>query len=246
MKKSIVPILALTVWGIFGMASCQNVFTTSLAKPFARDPASLVPKVTAKNAANVAAQVENDPDASLEVLEDLSSLVANSSGTKQTELVVLALNVSSSASGVGGALLQKVDPIADLLKDGDFNDDATQDELFAVIDSALSSMDNLSDSASTLEDILNTPGVTVDSIKDTATADEMAMAAIVLLSNSASSGGGVSTYVDTLGTNKTNGTLTASEQLAIDLAEAAAAKYQADGGTGPLADVLDALNLTGA
>ena len=240
------PLLASLVIGL-AFLSCQNVFTASLAKPFARDPSSLVPKVTAGNAAKVADQVKADPDASLEVLTDLSTLVLNATGTKKTELAVLALDVSASASGVGGSLMQTLSQKenTDLLKDGNFDDPETKTKLYAAIDNALAGMNNLGDSASALEDILTTPGVSVDTIKETASAEQMAMAAIVLLSNNASSGGGVSTYVDTLGSTA-DADLSASEKLAKDLAAAAAAKYEAEGGSGPLADVLKSLNLTGA
>jgi hypothetical protein len=241
-----VSYLAAACAAVVSLSSCQNFFTTSLGEVFARDPEDLVPKVTASNAEEVAETVKSDPDASLAVLESLSELVSKASTTeKKAELATLALEVSANASGVSGAFLDTFADKTDLLKDGDFENEDTKAELFSVIDDALSGLDNLDDSAENLETIL-TSGVSVDTVKETASADQMAMAAIVLLSNNATSTGtgSVSDYVDELG-DKDVAERSESETLAIDLAEAAKAKYAAEGGTGPLADILNALNLTG-
>ncbi len=239
---------AAALCAAFALASCQDFFTTSLAEPLARDPADLIPTVTAGNAAELAAQVSNDPDASLVVLDGLETAIASASAAEVPALVALALEVTSNASGVGGALLESAGPIADLLMNGDFSDTSTQTDLFAIIDDSIAGLDNLGGSADTLTSIitdLTDGGSTLADITATASADDLAMAAVVLLANEASSSSysGVEDYVDYLGSSPS---LSASEQLAADLAEAAAAKYAAEGGTGPLADLLSSLNLTGA
>lgn len=223
--------------------SCQDFFTTSLASSLARNPADLVPNVTASNAAALAAQVASDPAASLIVLDGLAAVIAAASDEQQPALVALALGVASNASGVGGALLQSTGSLADLLMNGDFEDESVQEDLFAIVDSAIAGLGTLSDTAATLVSILTGTSASIDDIAATASADDLAMAAVVLLAASAADAGGVADYVDYLGTSPA---LNATEQLAADLAEAAAAKYAAEGGTGPLADLLAALNLTGA
>jgi hypothetical protein len=234
-----------TLFAVLAFSSCQQFFTTSLAKVLARDPADLVPAVTTGNAQELADSVKSDPDASLAVLDGLTSLIAETTDAEeQKTLVVLALEVSTNASGVSGAMLENAGSMATLLTNGDI--EANKDDLFAIIDDTLAGLDNLSESSTSLLNIFTDTSLSVAAVAETASAEEMAMAAIVLLSDSAStSGGGVSAYVDQLGATPT-ANLTEKEQLAMDLAEAAAVKYAEEGGTGPLADILAALNLTGA
>lgn len=245
MKKRVFPVVAVFISAAFLSMSCQQFFTTSVAATLARDPASLVPAVSSTNAAELAAAVSDDPDASLVVLSGLEDLIAAAPAEEQAELAALALDVASNASGVGGALLTTVDSLAGILTGGDLSDPETLDGLFTTIDEAIAGLGNLGDTSTSLVAILSGTTATIDDIAETATAEELAMAAIVLLSaNAQNDAGGVAGYVGGLDPNSSS--LSASEQLAVDLAAAAAAKYDAEGGTGPLASILSSLNLTGA
>ena len=173
------------------LASCQQFFTTSLAKPLARDPASLIPAVTASNAKALADTVADDPAGSLVVLKGLADVVASAPPAEQPALAALALDVAANASGVGSALLESTGEIADLVTGGNLSDPATQDKLFDAIDNAIGGLANLGDSAETLTTILTGTSATIGQIAENATADELAMAAIVLLAaNAKDSGGG--------------------------------------------------------
>lgn len=218
------------------ITSCQQFFTTSLAAPLARDPSDFLPAVTADNAADLAAEVEGDPDAALVVLDGLEELIADADADEQAELIALALDVASSASGVGDSLLANAGDILSLVQDETLD----SAELFTIVDDAIGGLDNLAESAATLAALLG-GGTTIEDIADESNAEDLAMAAIVLLSAEASTApGGVEGYLDSF---DPSGTLTAEEQLAVDLATAAADLYAAEGGTGPLGDILDALGL---
>jgi hypothetical protein len=233
--KRILSAFGAACLGLF-FFSCQQFFTTSLAAPLARDPADYLPAVTAENAADLAAEVEGDPDAALVVLEGLEDLIADADLSEQADLLALALDVASSASGVGDALLANAGDILSLVQDETLD----ADELFAIVDDAIGSLDNLEESAAVLAALLS-GGTTIDDIAAESNPEDLAMAAIVLLSSEAAAApGGVEGYLDTF---DPNGALTAEEQLAVDLATAAADLYAAEGGTGPLADILDALGL---
>ncbi|MFA6508743.1 MAG: hypothetical protein WCT14_21775 [Treponemataceae bacterium] len=241
MNKRFLLFFPVAISAVFILASCQQFFTTSVAAPLARDPASLVPAVTSANAATLADEVANDPDASLAVLSGLEDLIAAAPASEQAALAALALDVASNASGVGGALLESADSIAGILTSGDFSDST---ELFAAVNTAIAGLDNLSESASSLVSIFGSTSATVDEIAANSTADELAMAAIVLLAANASTHtGGVSGYVADLdGTG--SGTISPSEQANADLAAALAQAAIDSGASGTLASILGMFNLT--
>ncbi len=224
--------------------SCQQFFTTSLGEAFARDSEDLVPEVSADNAADLADATQGDSDASLALLDDLEDLIADADPDEKADLTAVALDVASSASGLENTILQEGDELVDLLQDGDLDDPAVQEQIYDLVEDALAGLDNLSDASQTLVSILNAPGAaSIDEIAAASSADDLAMAAILLLSSNASDDpDGVSGYIDSF--EAESGTLSESEALAVALAEAAAAKYAAEGGEGPLADLLSTLNLT--
>jgi len=67
------------------------------------------------------------------------------------------------------------------------------------------------------------------------------MAAVTILAAQAQASGNVTTYINSFPASPTAGT---PEALAAALATSAKTKYAAEGGTGSLADILSALNLT--
>lgn len=238
------PKLAALLPAIVVLASCQQFFTTSLGEAFARDPKDLVPKVTANNAADLADSTRGDSDASLALLDDLEDVIADADPEDKAELTAVALDVASSASGLENAILQDGDELVDLLQDADLDDPAVQEQIYGIVEDSLAGLDNLSAASASLVSILTAPGAaSVDDLAAASSAEDLAMAAIMLLSaNAADDPSGVSGYIDSF--DPDSGALSESESLAVTLAEAAAAKYAAEGGEGPLADLLSILNLT--
>lgn len=225
-------------------ASCQKIFTTSLGEMFARDPADLIPKVTSSNAAELAEKAKGDPDSSMEVLNGLVGVIASAPAEKKADLVALALGVSSSASGIENTILKEGDSLMNILKNDDLTNPAVKDQVYGIVSDALGGLSNLDESSTTLVKVLSAPGApTIDQIAASSSAEDLAKAAVLLLSaNAAKASGGASGYIENFSPSST--TLTPSESLAVDLAQAAATKYKAEGGTGPLADLLGTLNLT--
>jgi len=235
-------IIAALVSIVLSVVSCQQFFTTSLGDAFARDSKDLVPKVSANNAADLAAETDGDAAASLELLDGLTDLIADADAEDKADLVAVALDVSSSASGVESAVLEESDELLDILQNGDLDDPAVQEDVYDLIDDALAGLDNLSESADAIVDIFSDPHVSIQDVAAASSAEDLAMAAVMLLASEASQAtAGVSSYIDDF---DAEGELTPTEALAVALAEAAAEKYEEEGGEGPLADLLDTLNLT--
>jgi hypothetical protein len=206
-------VLALTL-------SCSDFFTTSLASWAQRDPSKLIPPVNAGNVGDLILLTESSPDQSLALLERIAGAnAANPSPELQTAAVTAATN----ASGIGTAILQHAGDITGI--------DATNVESIAV--DAINSLSNAVEAGAVLESILPDPadpewGVFVAA----ASAEDLAMAAVVILAGRAKGSGDPAAYIS--GFTSTPG------DIATELAEAALAKPDH---SGLLADILSGLKL---
>jgi len=95
---------ALLVLGT-ALSGCQQLFTTSLAKPLARDKIALPDTLTANQAADLAQQAKdnNDPTLAAAVVDTLVDQVTDPS--VQTELAAAAASAAITASGTSAAVL---------------------------------------------------------------------------------------------------------------------------------------------
>jgi hypothetical protein len=222
----------LLIFLLAAAISCSQFFSTSLAPWAARDPASLIPPVTTGNVGELITMSENDPDMSLEVLKRIKDAAKNADPDKASDLQAAALKAAANASGIGSALLQQAGNISELMN----NAGNPQD----LIVNTLNSMNNLNSAGDNLVEILPAPGTPeFDAFVAKASADDLAIAAAVLLAAEAKSAVNSEDYI-----NSFDGTGTGPQvELAIELAKAADAK-----GTelsGALKDILDGLNLIG-
>jgi hypothetical protein len=214
--------------------ACSDFFSSSLAPWAARDPSRLVPPVTVGNVRELILRAENNPDLSLEVLKGILDAVVTSAGSDRAALQAAALQAAANASGLGVNLLNQAGDL-DV-----FTDPAMTKEL---VKAGINSSDNLVESGSVLAAALPNPDddAAYAAFVAAAVADDLAMAAMVLLASEAKQTGDSSAYIDSF--NTTGSPLNQSEKLALKLAESAAQKYDAEGGTGPLKDILDELHL---
>ncbi len=213
--------------------SCRQFFSTSLASWAARDSSALVPDITTDNIDELLALSASDPEMALAVLEGIEDALVGASAAVQAELQAAALVAASSASGVGPAILENAGSVLDTLSGGD---DAV---IINTVSDAIGGLDQLADTSAALLAILPDPTTepaAFAAFVAEASAEDLAMAAVVLLAAEAQAAADVGTYIDSY--TPVPGT------LAVELAEAAAAAYAAEGGTGPLADILASLNLT--
>jgi hypothetical protein len=201
--------------------SCSDVFTTSLAGWARRDPSSLIPSVTTGNVKELIELTENSPDQSLALLKGIRDAGAN------PELQAAALRTAANASGLGAAILRQADDINTI-------DDTNAKGI--VVD-ALNGLSNLAEAGTVLEDILPDPSNTAawDAFVDASSAEDLAMAAMVLLAGKAKEENDPEGYIDNFQT-----TTGPTEALAKELALAANAKHS---GGGFLKDMLDGLHL---
>jgi hypothetical protein len=206
--------------------SCSDFFTTSLAGWARRDPSSLVPTVTSGNVAELAELAENDPDQSLALLKGIDASAAD-----DPELQAAALQVAANASGLGAAILQHVDDIGNI----------TEENAKGYVIDALNSLSNVVEAGGVLENILpdptNADTTAWDAFVAVSSAEDLAMAAVVLLAGKARDSGDPENYIDTFPASPQPGS---TEDIAKQLAEAARLKPSSDGF---LEDILGGLNL---
>ncbi len=118
----------ITVFGLAAIAAafllgaalsgCQQLFTTSLAKPLARDKIALPDTLTTDQAADLAQQAEdnNAPSLAASVVETLVDQITDPAA--QTELAAAAASAAITASGTSGAVL---DAFATAMESGDMS-----------------------------------------------------------------------------------------------------------------------------
>ena len=231
-RKSFVFVVSLAIIFAaitFALASCTDFFTGSLAEWAARNPQNLVPDVTAGNVLDIIAEFENNPDASLVVLQrirdGLSSVPPWDVPVLQASSLIAAVNSASMVT----AVLSSVPNI----------DDIDEDNATEIIDKAISNMTNLESTSLLLYQIITSPGTPgFDTFAAFSDPDDLAFAAILLLSAEAKHApGDLDSYVNDFPTKEK----TPIENLALALAEAAVNHEDELGG--PLGDILKGLNL---
>ena len=221
----ILPFLAIAV-----LVSCTDFFSSSLASWAARDPKNLIPDVTVDNVNELVELAENDPDLSLEVLLKIEEAVEGASDEEKAALQVAAVEAAGNAVGLGQTILNSAGEFAGL----EDNDDAID----AILD-AIDNMPNLEEASSALYDLLpkDPSGEEFDNFINTASADEIALAAILLLAGEAKKSGDDEEYVDNFRSNPTS----PEAQLALDLTAALADKEDELSET--MRNILEGLNL---
>jgi hypothetical protein len=202
--------------------SCTDFFTTSLGEWAARDPNSLIPSVTTGNIDDLLEAVEGDPDLALALLKKIAD------ADPDPKLQAAALEAATEASGIVGILSTNIN-------------DIDENNAEAILISALNSMSNVEEAGAVLVSIL--PDPTSDptgyaAFVAKASAEDLAMAAAVILAGEAKASGDPSNYISGFPTSSTG---TATQELAKQLAQAAAANYT---GGGFLEDFLKGIGLT--
>jgi hypothetical protein len=221
----------LTILAAGGLAvSCTGFFSTTLAPWAARDPASLIPPVNTGNVKDLVAGSENNPDMSLELLKKIRDAANNAGGDEAAELQAAALQAAVNASGLGGAVLNSVDKIAEIVDDPE----AAKD-LAGILDD----MPNLEQAGGVLAETLPEPGTPeFDAFVEKAAPDDLAAAAVALLASEAK--GQEDDFIDNFDPAIVD---TEAAKLAVALAEAAAKKYEDDDSGSLFKDLLEGLNL---
>jgi hypothetical protein len=97
---------AAALFAAVALSGCQQLFTTSLAAPLARDTVTLPKTLTAAEAADLAAQAkdEADPKLAAAVVETLVDQITDPA--TQTELAAAAASAAVTASGAGAAAME--------------------------------------------------------------------------------------------------------------------------------------------
>lgn len=214
--------------------SCTGFFSTSLAPWAARDPASTIPAVNANNVNDLVALSENNPDMSLEVLNKITDAVQDAGEEDVSSLRAAALQAAANASSLGPTLLNKAGDISGVIEDPD-------DARNLIIDT-INDMPNLEATRDALNSILPGEGPAFDAFVEKASADDLAIAAAVLLAAEAKGELDSGDYINHF--NPENPNLSSSAALAVSLATEASKKYEASDSGSRLKEILDGLNLT--
>lgn len=205
----LIPIIFLMAALLF---SCTDFFSTSWASWASRDPSKLIPSVTVDNVHELIEMTENDPDMALEVLIKTGEAADKASGDDKAELQAAAVEAAVNAVGLGQTIINSVGELASI--------ETVEDAKNAVLD-AINGMPNLEEASSALYDLLpkDPTSEEFDNFVNTASAEEIALAAILLLTGEAKKAGDSEDYVDNF-----NSGSSPEAKLALDLAAALAGK----------------------
>jgi len=214
MKKHIIGKLALFFVVLLILNSCTQFFSTSLAPWAARDPDTLIPAVTADNVSELIELAEDNPDLSLAILKKIKKAADGANEEDEAALLAAALQAAANATALGPAVLGNAGSIIDALNNSDNAAEA--------VTKALDSMKNLAEVSDILDDIL-VPGTSAFSaFLDAASADDLAIAAAIIIASEAKDFIDSEDYLNSF--DPSGASLTSKEELAIELAVAAAGK----------------------
>ncbi|MDR1586657.1 MAG: hypothetical protein LBS57_04290 [Treponema sp.] len=222
----------------FLICSCTQFFSSSLAPWAARDPGALVPPVTTGNVKELIEVAENNPDLSLEVLRGIDKALQDANDDEKNSLQAAALQAASNASGMGTAIMHQAGNISEIMED--------KDNAKKLVTDVLQDMDNLSDTSNLLVDILPEPGTPeFDAFVKKANADDLAIAAAILLAAESKEQINSGDYFNSFNPNDPAASLNPRENLAVGLAKSALDKSDEpnSGLSGRLQDILEGLNL---
>jgi hypothetical protein len=220
------------------LSDCTDFFSTTLAPWAVRDPSALIPPVTAGNVGELILQAENNPDLSLAVLKGIRGSLNNASVEDRRALEIAALEAAGNATGLASSILNQAGKISSVQNDSEKARDLIVD--------AIKGMSHLSESRDILVDVLPSDPNSADfkTFTDNASAENMVMAAAILLAAEASDmtdkGMSQGDFIDNFDPGAVN---TPSLSLAVSLATAAAGKPEVTEEESYLKDILQGLNL---
>ena len=227
------PIITVFVLAVL-LTACRDFFSNSMAPWAARNPDKLIPAITVDNIDELLAMAENDPELSMAILKKLKEAVDHASGGDKLKLQNAAMEAAVNAAGLGQAVLGAAGKLTSL------EGDTTEEDAKKMVLDAVNGMKNLEEAGSVLFDTLPKPSdPNFSDFTDTASADDLALAAVVLLAGEVKKNGDdMDNYVNHYQSGPTE-----TEELAMALAIAAALDSREDELSGPLKDALKGLNL---
>ena len=242
--RYIIPML-LAVLTAF--SSCSDFFSNSWAKWAARDPNKLIPRVSLDNIDDLLKMAENDPDLSLAILKKLKNAADGASSDEdKAKLQSAALEAAINAVGLGQAVISTAGKLTGL------NGDDPETEAKDLIVDAINGLTNLEETSAALISVLPPVGSPeFDNFASTASANDLAMAATVLVAGEAKKqadnfDGDFNEYLDDLESRIRSGDpedLEESENLAQAMALAAALVGRQDELDSSLLNALSGLGL---
>ena len=230
-SREILPFLFILLF----LGSCTDFFSTSWASWAARDPSKLIPDVTVGNVNELIEKAENDPALSLEVLKKIAKAVNNSSGKNKAVLQAAAVEAAVNAVGLGQTMLSVSGELYNIIND--------EDAATAATKKAIKNMPNLEETSSTLYNTLpkNPASKEFDNFVNTASAEDIAMAAIVLYAGAAREHpAGIDDYVDNFDSDPDTNP---SDEATLALHLADALEHRQDELPESLRSILNGLNL---
>jgi len=227
--------ILINLFFLFFLSSCTDFFSTSWAKWAVRDPSKLIPNVTLGNVNDLIDMAENDPGLSFEVLQKIAEAAAKASGDEKAGLQAAAVGAAVNAVGLGQTIIGVAGDLANI-------DTGNTDDAKSLAISAINNMPNLEGTGDALYNMLPSPGSDeFDRFVENASAEDLAMAAVLLLAGDAKKNGGDSddyeNYVDGFRDDPSP-----QAELAIALAESIKTKPDAELPSS-IQSILDGLNL---
>ncbi|HCC38252.1 MAG TPA: hypothetical protein DEQ14_11970, partial [Treponema sp.] len=154
----------------------------------ARNPDNVVPNVTVGNVKELVSETGSNPDLSYSLLKKIQDTVDGANANDTAVLQSAALGAAANATGLGPVILNQAGDIINALSDNDKAQD--------LIVKTLNDMQHLEDTGSILTAVLpepDTPEFTA--FVEQASADDLAIAAAVLLAGQAKQQGDSGSYL---------------------------------------------------
>ena len=191
------------------LSSCTEFFTTSLAPWAARNPNDFIPPVNSDNVDTLIRDFENDPDASLVILDRISDALENAPEEEIPYLQAAALEAAVNSVGLVSAVLTSI-PDIELITD--------VDAAIEIVNRAINSMSNLEAAGSLLVNILPEPNTQAfEDFVNAAEPVDLAFAAVVILAGEAKNADDLEEYLSNY-INKSDSEKTDAEKTADALA----------------------------
>jgi hypothetical protein len=163
--------LILTV----SLASCEQItgfFSSSWGKGLARDPETLFPTISGKNAQELADETAGDPNAAKALLKKIKEAAKNATGKEKEALQKAGLTAANNSSDLMGVVLGNTGELEKLI------DNKDPDRALETISGMLQGTGDVSETADSIEELFNgADAATYEAMPS----DDLAIAALTLI-----------------------------------------------------------------
>ncbi|MDR2900478.1 MAG: hypothetical protein LBV20_03015 [Treponema sp.] len=177
------PLMIVLVTGV--LTSCDNffgMFTNSLAGDMARDPAEVIPVVTADNIDDLKQTAAGNPDLQLKIMEEVAVLATNETDpVKKQKLQNDGVELAVESTNIMGTMTTMIsDPVVkDLIEGGG---EPNQEQITDLVSGLIDSLGNLQESTEALVATIPSDDASIEAFKkDNENTTDIALTSVLLV-----------------------------------------------------------------